>query len=75
MSFVKFATICDGCGKRSAEYQAFPHCRECGEDFCHDCRFPGSERREENTVICNDCATELAHLIGDAGTLPMEGED
>jgi len=57
MSVVRFSTICDECGKRGPEYQAFPHCRECGRDVCPACRSLDWDDPEKGTAICNGCAT------------------
>lgn len=83
MAMVKFATTCDviasltprpperpiinRCGKRSAEYTAWPSCRECGDQVCPDCTEPKSwEERNVTfeggvdapieTVVCKPCA-------------------
>lgn len=53
---VKFSTICDKCRKRSEEYTSYPHCRECGEDVCVECRSTDWDDPEKNTGICKECA-------------------
>lgn len=61
---VRFATLCDHCGKRSAEYAHFAVCRECLEDICPDCDVP-SERSEDETnkTLCRKCAAEEERKI------------
>jgi hypothetical protein len=62
MSLTRFASICDvpGCGKRSAEYTAWPHCIACGRDLCPVHRSVGSYDEETGTALCLDCAKVLA---------------
>lgn len=61
---VKFATTCDipGCAARSAEYTAWPSCRDCGEDICPAHQQTGSktEADEEHaeTCLCVLCPKE-----------------
>jgi hypothetical protein len=52
MALVKFASICDACGNRSAEYEAYPSCRECGHDICLECQSKDSLDEESNTCLC-----------------------
>jgi hypothetical protein len=40
---VRFAMICDHCGKRSPEYGGWPTCRECGDHVCLGCIVPESD--------------------------------
>lgn len=47
MAMVKFATTCDHCAARSAEYEAWPTCRTCKLDVCGACQAPNSETLEE----------------------------
>jgi hypothetical protein len=56
MSMVRFATLCDKCGKRSEEYTAWPTCKDCGDDVCTECDID-SERTEDerNATLCPDC--------------------
>jgi len=59
---VRFATTCDapGCTARSAEYTAFPSCRECLEDICPAHAAPGSLDESVDgrpTVLCLACLT------------------
>lgn len=56
MSMVRFATLCDKCGRRSEEYSAWPSCKDCMEDACPDCDIE-SERSgdERNHTLCHDC--------------------
>lgn len=72
MSTVKFAELCDVCGRRSEEYTTWPHCRECLRDICQTCAVPGSVREQDRdtldpiaqvaralhleTVLCRPCA-------------------
>ncbi len=39
---VRYASLCDICGKRSEEYTHWPNCRECDRDICPGCVLPGS---------------------------------
>ena len=53
---VRFATLCDHCGKRSPEYHRWETCSECLLDTCPDCRVPGSSSEDErNECICKPC--------------------
>ena len=52
MSMVRFASICDICGKRGEEYFAFPYCRECGRDLCPEHRNPDYGDGENNRGLC-----------------------
>ena len=58
MTFVMFATICEGCHRRSEEYQAYPTCRTCGHHICTSCRDTDKDDPEGGTGICNVCAEE-----------------
>jgi DnaJ-class molecular chaperone len=42
VSTVRFTTLCDYCGRRAGEYEAWPSCRECHDDVCPDCTGKGS---------------------------------
>ena len=63
MSVVRFACICDHCGKRSEEYSGWFSCTECLEDVCDTCIVPRSGDPETGRAICQRCAFEA--------TLPM----
>ena len=58
MSIVRFASLCDICGQRSAEYEVWPTCRQCGQDVCPVCTSPGSfeDCDDHWTAICVECA-------------------
>ena len=58
MSIVRFAMLCDKCGKRSEEYTPWATCRECGMDFCPNCSTENTED-ESNRCICNECKEEI----------------
>ena len=60
MALVRFATICDHCKKRSREYEAYPHCRECGDDVCPECSHEKETDDETNTTVCFRCACTAA---------------
>jgi hypothetical protein len=60
MSMVMFATICDHCGVRGPEYNAFPGCIECGDDICPSCMVPGSYEPEYGEALCVNCCEEDA---------------
>jgi hypothetical protein len=34
---VKFASVCDRCGRRGAEYSNLPLCYDCFEHVCAEC--------------------------------------
>lgn len=59
MSMVRFATLCDKCGKRSEEYSAWPSCRECLEHVCPNCSVNASED-EAHEADCLECVKEMA---------------
>lgn len=50
---VRFATICDLCNARSAEYEQWPSCEVCIRDVCPSCRH--KDCAEGGPVICNRC--------------------
>lgn len=59
MSYVRFATICDQCGDRGAEYCAHTlTCDGCGDDVCEACASiygpdpPGH-------AVCHGCADQV----------------
>lgn len=58
MSTVRFATICDLCGKRSAEYARFACCIDCGADVCPACEVGISYQNDPDrcSVVCFKCA-------------------
>jgi hypothetical protein len=53
---VKFAELCDTCGRRSEEYTTWLTCRDCGEDVCymcgHDIIAPDMDK---GSAVCPDC--------------------
>lgn len=62
MALVRFAATCDRCQARSAEYEAWPTCRECLDHICPTCSVPESDREREDdeggvyvTNICTTC--------------------
>lgn len=57
MSLVRFATICDRCGKRSEEYTCFKSCTECADDICPDCTTDVSYGNDPDKLgtICDVC--------------------
>lgn len=63
MTMVRFATTCDRCTARSREYTAWPHCRECLEDICLTCMWPGTlietDGESPETVLCRACVETL----------------
>ena len=54
---VRFATLCDQCGKRSDEYTAFPSCVECMEDVCEQCatHHDNADVDHPETALCHKC--------------------
>lgn len=74
MSTVRFATICDLCGKRSPEYHKYEHCADCGDDVCPDCAVGISYQNDPDrcTVVCLGCAepeTKTTELVGEEDSL------
>lgn len=59
MSMVRFAMLCDKCGKRSDEYSVWDTCFECMEDVCDDCLVPGSRTEDER----GECLCKRCHII------------
>ena len=55
MGLVRFASICDHCGTRSQEYEAWPTCMECNDDVCPACEVLGQYDEESNTTFCKRC--------------------
>ncbi len=57
MATVRFAHICDRCGKRGEEYTAMATCSECLKDTCSDCDVPAHRTEDErNKTVCKACA-------------------
>jgi hypothetical protein len=52
MSIVRFASVCDQCGKRGPEYQAYLSCRACGRDRCPECRNSQFSEEERGLTLC-----------------------
>jgi len=52
MGIVKFASVCDECGKRGPEYEAFRFCRECGRDLCPEHSNHDWDEDEKNSTLC-----------------------
>lgn len=71
MSTVRFATLCDVCGKRSEEYARFPRCIDCGDDICPNCTvsvaFGGDPDKE--AAVCPACDTLYSHRVYTGGAL------
>ena len=59
MSTVKYHSICDRCGKESAEYTAYAWCKECGKDVCPTCVDEKSYDPETCIAICRECAKDV----------------
>ena len=56
MSMVRFACLCDKCGKRSREYTPWSTCRECFDDVCPACEVHGENTEDEaNRTLCQVC--------------------
>lgn len=63
MSTVRFATLCDKCGRRSEEYSSWPGCSECLADVCSDCDIPGERTEDErNQTLCKLCLADMAMM-------------
>ncbi len=54
---IRFATVCDKpeCGIKSAEYEAFPTCRDCLQHICPGHRILEEDDPETNRTLCLDC--------------------
>jgi len=60
MAYVRFATICDHCNSKGAEYSAHTvTCRECLDDVCAKCT-ANYEPDPECPNVCNRCDEESA---------------
>ena len=57
MSTVRFAHVCDSCGKRSAEYGIFLRCFYCGD---HTCRVCAKEYDPDppGYAVCKPCGAQ-----------------
>lgn len=66
MSLVKFATLCDSCGKRSGEYQRFAVCEGCLLDVCPECTHVIISD-ESMRITCKACAAYTTPAIADDG--------
>lgn len=53
---VRFAEVCDHCGKRSEEYSRWFDCKECGEAVCDSCAVKGSTDKETSSAFCKRCS-------------------
>jgi hypothetical protein len=54
---VRFAVVCDQCGKKGPEYQGGINCSECGDDICESC----AERFDYDPPtrgVCKRCQAE-----------------
>jgi len=66
MGIVRFASICDHCGKRGEEYSAYLHCRNCGLDLCPDHRNHDFDDGENGLTLCaNDVGCQLERDMDD----------
>lgn len=73
MSVVRFAHVCDHCGKRGPEYEAFLHCRNCGRDLCPDHRNHDFDDGERCLTLCaNDVGCQLER---DSENMETEAKD
>lgn len=60
MSIVRFATLCDKCGKRSEEYKSWYICIYCGCHVCGECSV--DQRDDEGlfaSATCKECRAKL----------------
>jgi len=60
MSTVRFAELCDECGRRSPEYSRWNVCVECGMDVCTDCDMESQRDEEHARTLCRECFNEVA---------------
>ncbi len=51
----RFYSTCDACEKASADYECFPHCRDCMRNICPACVVAGETWEEQNTTLCESC--------------------
>jgi hypothetical protein len=66
MGTVRFASICDHCGKRGPEYQAYLRCRECGADLCPAHRNDDFSEPERGLTLCaSNAGCQLARDTDD----------
>ena len=59
MSLVKFAVVCDVCGKRGEEYGGVLTCTGCGRDVNDCCAVSTDEEKRE--ALCKDCDEHPEH--------------
>lgn len=59
MSLVRFATICDKCGKRSPEFEFWYTCTDCRDDVCNGCTTTAKEDEGQRSCVCFDCESEI----------------
>jgi len=59
MTTVRFAVVCDKCGKRSPEYETWATCPYCCDDVCPACciGYKEDEGRTECTA-CIECGED-----------------
>lgn len=72
---IPFCSVCV-CGKKSAEYEAYPQCEGCSEYTCPDCTSRNGKDADVDqapTVICKPCAT-AAMSYGHALDCPSCGQ-
>lgn len=65
---VKFANLCDRCGKRSSEYQLWPSCRHCGLDICDECLNKDTLEADEFDFHCTCKECEKNPLVVKGGS-------
>lgn len=58
MGVVRFAELCDHCGRRSREYTWWGTCAQCGDSVCSECSDTEIDD-ETGDCVCRRCA-ELA---------------
>jgi len=56
MSSVRFAALCDTCGKRSEEYRGWRSCAGCVEDVCDSC--DRSRGAFDPLALCPACGSK-----------------
>lgn len=77
---VRFAALCDQCGRRSAEWAQWPSCHDCLLDICPDCAAPGEAGYEDEGrwvgARCRQCVeAEQRDLASGAGGAGEGGDD
>jgi hypothetical protein len=63
MATVRYATLCEMCGRRSDEYTEWPECRDCSMHLCPTCAVPGSSQEEDRTTGGGEAGPEVSYEV------------